>query len=125
MIATPLVLVAALFELLYRYLLIPAYRVGDPGLVYPLMRGLLPLVVLAYALAAGAERRVMRVVELRSGALGHAVGADCRSGGAAGRQCDSGGAVRALPERTFRPPAAHSLWVGADRHVRDETLTVG
>jgi drug/metabolite transporter (DMT)-like permease len=43
----PWILASALFELLYRYLLIQAYRVGDLGLVYPLMRGLSPLVVLA------------------------------------------------------------------------------
>ncbi|MET3459213.1 MULTISPECIES: EamA family transporter [Pseudomonas] len=43
----PWILASAAFELLYRYLLIQAYRVGDLGLVYPLMRGLSPLVVLA------------------------------------------------------------------------------
>nr|WP_301300792.1 EamA family transporter [Pseudomonas kilonensis] len=43
----PWFLASAAFELLYRYLLIQAYRVGDLGLVYPLMRGLSPLVVLA------------------------------------------------------------------------------
>ncbi|TKK12766.1 EamA family transporter [Pseudomonas fluorescens] len=42
----PWIAASALFELLYRYLLIQAYRVGDLGLVYPLMRGLSPLVVL-------------------------------------------------------------------------------
>ena len=42
----PWIIASALFELLYRYLLIQAYRVGDLGLVYPLMRGLSPLVVL-------------------------------------------------------------------------------
>ena len=43
----PWLVASALFELLYRVLLIRAYRVGDLGLVYPLMRGLSPLVVLA------------------------------------------------------------------------------
>ncbi|KLJ14260.1 transporter, partial [Pseudomonas sp. TJI-51] len=42
----PWLLASALAEQLYRYLLIQAYRVGDLGLVYPLMRGLSPLVVL-------------------------------------------------------------------------------
>jgi drug/metabolite transporter (DMT)-like permease len=46
----PWILASAAFELLYRYLLIQAYRVGDLGLVYPLMRGLSPLVVLALTL---------------------------------------------------------------------------
>ncbi|WP_260957529.1 EamA family transporter [Pseudomonas citri] len=43
----PWIVASAALELLYRYLLIQAYRVGDLGLVYPLMRGLSPLVVLA------------------------------------------------------------------------------
>lgn len=51
----PWMLASALFELLYRYLLIQAYKVGDLGLVYPLMRGLSPLVVLALTLAFGGE----------------------------------------------------------------------
>lgn len=42
----PWLVASALAEQLYRYLLIQAYRVGDLGLVYPLMRGLSPLVVL-------------------------------------------------------------------------------
>lgn len=46
---------SALFELLYRYLLIQAYRVGDLGLVYPLMRGLSPLVVLVLTLVFAGE----------------------------------------------------------------------
>ncbi|WP_339231925.1 EamA family transporter [Pseudomonas sp. FSL L8-0168] len=48
----PWLVASALFELLYRYLLIQAYRVGDLGLVYPLMRGLSPLVVLVRKRAA-------------------------------------------------------------------------
>lgn len=52
----PWLLASALFELLYRGLLIKAYRVGDLGLVYPLMRGLSPLVVLALTLISGGEQ---------------------------------------------------------------------
>ena len=51
----PWMVASALFELLYRYLLIQAYRVGDLGLVYPLMRGLSPLVVLALTLFFAGE----------------------------------------------------------------------
>ncbi|MBV4479690.1 EamA family transporter [Pseudomonas khavaziana] len=51
----PWIIASALFELLYRYLLIQAYRVGDLGLVYPLMRGLSPLVVLMLTLAFAGE----------------------------------------------------------------------
>nr|WP_283939265.1 EamA family transporter [Pseudomonas sp. T1.Ur] len=51
----PWILASAAFELLYRYLLIQAYRVGDLGLVYPLMRGLSPLVVLALTLMFAGE----------------------------------------------------------------------
>lgn len=51
----PLMLASAGFELLYRFLLIQAYRVGDLGLVYPLMRGLSPLVVLALTLTFAGE----------------------------------------------------------------------
>lgn len=51
----PWMLASALFELLYRFLLIQAYRVGDLGLVYPLMRGLSPLVVLALTLTFAGE----------------------------------------------------------------------
>ncbi|MGE8177743.1 EamA family transporter, partial [Pseudomonas fluorescens] len=51
----PWILSSAAFELLYRYLLIRAYRVGDLGLVYPLMRGLSPLVVLALTLIFAGE----------------------------------------------------------------------
>ena len=51
----PWIIASALFELLYRYLLIQAYRVGDLGLVYPLMRGLSPLVVLALTLVFAGE----------------------------------------------------------------------
>lgn len=51
----PWLIASALFELLYRYLLIKAYRVGDLGLVYPLMRGLSPLVVLALTLIFAGE----------------------------------------------------------------------
>lgn len=51
----PWIIASALFELLYRYLLIKAYRVGDLGLVYPLMRGLSPLVVLALTLTFAGE----------------------------------------------------------------------
>ena len=51
----PWLIASALFELLYRYLLIQAYRVGDLGLVYPLLRGLSPLVVLALTLLFAGE----------------------------------------------------------------------
>ncbi|BBP79911.1 EamA family transporter [Pseudomonas gingeri] len=51
----PWIIASALFELLYRYLLIQAYRVGDLGLVYPLMRGLSPLVVLGLTLVFAGE----------------------------------------------------------------------
>nr|WP_189663635.1 EamA family transporter [Pseudomonas paralactis] len=51
----PWLIASALFELLYRYLLIQAYRVGDLGLVYPLMRGLSPLVVLVLTLVFAGE----------------------------------------------------------------------
>ncbi|WP_028693559.1 EamA family transporter [Pseudomonas cremoricolorata] len=46
---------SALAELLYRILLIQAYRVGDLGLIYPLMRGTSPLVVLALTLLFAGE----------------------------------------------------------------------
>lgn len=52
----PWMLASAGFELLYRYLLIKAYRVGDLGLVYPLMRGLSPLVVLGLTLVFAGEQ---------------------------------------------------------------------
>ncbi len=52
----PWLVASALFELLYRVLLIKAYRVGDLGLVYPLMRGLSPLVVLALTLIFAGEQ---------------------------------------------------------------------
>lgn len=52
----PWIIASALFELVYRYLLIKAYRVGDLGLVYPLMRGLSPLVVLALTLIFAGEQ---------------------------------------------------------------------
>lgn len=51
----PWLLASALFEQFYRFLLIQAYRVGDLGLVYPLMRGLSPLVVLALTLTFAGE----------------------------------------------------------------------
>lgn len=51
----PWMLASAAFELLYRALLIRAYRVGDLGLVYPLMRGLSPLVVLGLTLMVAGE----------------------------------------------------------------------
>ena len=51
----PWLLASAFAEQLYRWLLIKAYRVGDLGLVYPLMRGLSPLVVLALTLAFAGE----------------------------------------------------------------------
>ena len=51
----PWIAASALFELLYRFLLIQAYRVGDLGLVYPLMRGLSPLVVLVLTLVFAGE----------------------------------------------------------------------
>lgn len=51
----PWILASAVFELLYRVLLIRAYRVGDLGLVYPLMRGLSPLVVLGLTLTFAGE----------------------------------------------------------------------
>ena len=52
----PWLIASALFELLYRALLIRAYRVGDLGLVYPLMRGLSPLVVLTLTLFFAGEQ---------------------------------------------------------------------
>jgi len=51
----PWLVASARFELLNRYLLIQAYRVGDLGLVYPLMRGLSPLVVLVLTLVFAGE----------------------------------------------------------------------
>jgi len=51
----PWIVASAAFELLYRSLLIKAYRVGDLGLVYPLMRGLSPLVVLGLTLIFAGE----------------------------------------------------------------------
>ena len=51
----PWLIASTLFELLYRALLIKAYQVGDLGLVYPLMRGLSPLVVLGLTLLSGGE----------------------------------------------------------------------
>lgn len=51
----PWLLASALAEQVYRVLLIKAYRVGDLGLVYPLMRGLSPLVVLGLTLAFAGE----------------------------------------------------------------------
>ena len=51
----PWSMASAVLELLYRYLLIQAYRVGDLGLVYPLMRGLSPLVVLVLTLVFAGE----------------------------------------------------------------------
>nr|WP_269807928.1 EamA family transporter [Pseudomonas agronomica] len=58
----PWILASAAFELLYRYLLIQAYRVGDLGLVYPLMRGLSPLVVLALTLVFAGEVLTMQQI---------------------------------------------------------------
>jgi drug/metabolite transporter (DMT)-like permease len=58
----PWMLASAGFELLYRYLLIKAYRVGDLGLVYPLMRGLSPVVVLGLTLLFAAEPLTHRQV---------------------------------------------------------------
>ncbi len=52
----PWLLGATVLQLLYRVLLIEAYKVGDLGLVYPLMRGLSPLVVLGLTLAFGGEQ---------------------------------------------------------------------
>ena len=52
----PWLIASAVFELLYRALLIKAYRVGDLGLVYPLMRGLSPLVVLGLTLVFAGEQ---------------------------------------------------------------------
>ncbi|WP_397450397.1 EamA family transporter [Pseudomonas sp. NA-150] len=51
----PWMIGSAVFELIYRVLLIRAYRVGDLGLVYPLMRGLSPLVVLGLTLVFAGE----------------------------------------------------------------------
>lgn len=51
----PWLLASAFFELVYRVLLIKAYRAGDLGLVYPLMRGLSPLVVLMLTLVFAGE----------------------------------------------------------------------
>lgn len=59
----PWLIASALFELLYRALLIKAYRVGDLGLVYPLMRGLSPLVVLGLTLVfAGEELSTQQIL---------------------------------------------------------------
>ncbi|WP_265534374.1 EamA family transporter [Pseudomonas saponiphila] len=58
----PWIIASAAFELLYRYLLIQAYRVGDLGLVYPLMRGLSPLVVLALTLIFAGEELTIRQI---------------------------------------------------------------
>lgn len=52
----PWLLAAVALQLVYRVLLIEAYKVGDLGLVYPLMRGLSPLVVLALTLYFGGEQ---------------------------------------------------------------------
>ncbi|WP_371231373.1 EamA family transporter [Pseudomonas sp. QE6] len=52
----PWLLAAVSLQLVYRVLLIQAYKVGDLGLVYPLMRGLSPLVVLALTLYFGGEQ---------------------------------------------------------------------
>ncbi|WP_431495890.1 EamA family transporter [Pseudomonas brassicacearum] len=69
----PWILASAAFELLYRYLLIQAYRVGDLGLVYPLMRGLSPLVVLAltfmFAGEALAPQQVIGILLIPFGML--------------------------------------------------------
>lgn len=51
----PWLLASAFAEQVYRFLLIQAYRAGDLGLVYPLMRGLSPLVVLALTLVFAGE----------------------------------------------------------------------
>jgi len=51
----PWLVASALAELLYRVLLIQAYRVGDLGLIYPLMRGTSPLVVLVLTLLFAGE----------------------------------------------------------------------
>ena len=45
--AVPFILVSALFQFTYFQLIAAAYRVGDVGLVYPLMRGAAPLIVAA------------------------------------------------------------------------------
>ncbi|RAU46173.1 MULTISPECIES: DMT family transporter [unclassified Pseudomonas] len=58
----PWLVASALFELLYRVLLIRAYRVGDLGLVYPLMRGLSPLVVLALTLIFAGEHLTLQQI---------------------------------------------------------------
>ncbi|RVM34407.1 hypothetical protein CN130_10360 [Sinorhizobium meliloti] len=45
--AVPYILVSALFQFAYFQLVAAAYRAGDIGLVYPLMRGVAPLLVAA------------------------------------------------------------------------------
>ena len=45
--AWPFILVSALFQFAYFQLVAAAYRAGDIGLVYPLMRGVAPLLVAA------------------------------------------------------------------------------
>ena len=66
----PWLLGATVLQLLYRVLLIEAYKVGDLGLVYPLMRGLSPLVVLGLTLAFGGEQLSGRQI-LGAGAAFH------------------------------------------------------
>lgn len=58
----PWLLAAVALQLVYRVLLIQAYKVGDLGLVYPLMRGLSPLVVLALTLYFGGEHLTDRQI---------------------------------------------------------------
>lgn len=64
---------AVALQLVYRVLLIQAYKVGDLGLVYPLMRGLSPLVVLALTLLVGGEqlsdRQVLGILLIPLGML--------------------------------------------------------
>ncbi|KAF1053530.1 MAG: hypothetical protein GAK43_01367 [Stenotrophomonas maltophilia] len=69
----PWLLGACSLQLIYRALLIEAYRVGDLGLIYPLMRGLSPLVVLALTLVVGGEhlsdRQILGILLIPLGML--------------------------------------------------------
>ncbi len=60
--AWPYILVSALFQFAYFQLVAASYRAGDIGLVYPLMRGVAPLIV-------AATSRLVIGEELSGGAL--------------------------------------------------------
>ncbi len=83
----PWLLGATVLQLLYRVLLIEAYKVGDLGLVYPLMRGLSPLVVLGLTLAFGGEqlsgRQILGILLIPFGML-------CLLWGGGGSRCPGG-----------------------------------